>query len=101
MTVTEATCSSVTISWNPEDNRPARFLILYNSRVHSEAMSYRPDASPPYITKLTNLVADTEYIITVIAKYSDTTTRTVVIANTHSGTLSEKGMYYVCNYLDQ
>ena len=99
--VTKETCSSVTISWTPEDNRTVDFLILYNSRVHSGTVNYRPDASPSYTKTLTNLVADTEYIITVIDKNSDNTTRTEVTANTHSGTLSEKGMYYVCNCLDQ
>ena len=63
--------------------------------MHSEAVDYRPDASPPsYTTKLTNLVADTEYTITVTAEYSDNTTTSDndVTANTMSGTSSEKGI---------
>ena len=94
VTVTEATCSSINISWTSEDNRPADFLIVYNSTVHSGTVNYTSDASPPYITKLTNLVADTEYNITVIAKHSDntTTSNTDVTANTMSGTSSEKGI---------
>ena len=91
--VTEATCSSVTISWTPEDNRTADFLILYNSTVHNGTVNYRPDASPPYTSKLTNLVADTEYTITVIAKYSDSSTiNSTVNARTKAGTLFDKGI---------
>ena len=92
--VTEVTCSSVTISWTSEDNRTADFLILYNSTVHDGVVNYTSDASPPYTTKLTNLVADTEYTITVIAKHSDNipTSDTAVTANTLSGTASKKGI---------
>ena len=96
MTVTKQTCSSVTISWTPEDNRTADFVIFYRSRVHDGVVHYISDASPPYITKLTNLVADTEYTITVTAKYSDNTIYMAhVTANTKSGTPSEKGSYYI------
>ena len=92
-TVTEETCSNVTISWTPEDNRTADFLILYNSTVHNGTVNYRPDASPPYTSKLTNLVADTEYNITVIARYSDSSTiNSTVNARTKAGTSSDKGI---------
>ena len=92
VTVTEATCSSVTISWTPEDNRTANVVIFYRSRVHDGVVSYSTDASPPYTTKLTNLVADTQYTIAVTARYSDHTIYTDhVTANTKSGTPSEKG----------
>ena len=92
VTVTKETCSKVTISWTPEDNRPADFLILYNSTVHSGTVNYRRDASPPYTTKLNNLVADTEYNITVIAKYSDNSTvNNTINVRTKAGTQSGKG----------
>ena len=94
VTVTEATCSNVTISWTSEDNR-TDFLIFYRSSVHERILSYTsPDASPSYTTKLTNLVADTEYTITVTARYSDNNvTMAHVTAKTSSGTPSEKGTY--------
>ena len=92
MTVTEKTCSSVTISWTPEDSRTAHFLILYYSTVHSGTVNYTSDASPSYTTKLTNLVADTEYTIIVIAKYNDNSTVSNTInARTKAGTPSGKG----------
>ena len=92
MTVTEETCSSVTISWTLEDNRTAHFLILYNSTVHNVTVNYTSDVSPPYTTKLTDLVADTEYNITVSAKYNDdSTVSNTINARTKAGTPSGKG----------
>ena len=93
MTVTEETCNSVTISWTLEDNRTAHFLILYNSTVHIGTVNYRPDTSSPYTTKLTNLVADTEYIVTVVAEYGNDslTLSNAIIANTKPGSSSMKG----------
>ena len=92
MTVTEETCSSVTISWTPEDNRTTHFRILYNSTVHRGTVNYRPDASPPYTTKLTSLVADTEYTIEVVANYSDiSTVNNTINARTKAGTPFRKG----------
>ena len=74
------------------DNRTADITILYNSTVHSGDVDY---VSPPHTTTLTNLVADTEYTITVTAKYSDSTTASGTdIANTKSGTLSDKGIIH-------
>ena len=88
------TCSSVTISWTPEDNRTADFTILYNSTVHSGRVNYTQDASPPHTTELTNLVADTKYNITVIAQYDDgsMTVSNTISANTASGYPSKKGI---------
>ena len=100
--VKNATCSSVTISWTSEDNRTADFRILYNSTVHSGDKNFKKDASPPHTTKLTDLVADTEYNITVIAKYDDDnmTVRDTISASTKSGTPSEKGtLYYDCRLI--
>ena len=90
----KTTCSSVNISWTPEDNRTTDFRILYNSTVHGGIVNYRPDASPPYTAKLTDLVADREYTITVIARYSDNlTVNNTINVTTNAGTPSEKGMY--------
>ena len=100
VTVIEETCSSVTISWTPEHNRPADFVILYKSRVHSGTVNYRPVASPSYTTKLTNLVADTDYLITVIDSSSDNIATTVIFTNTKSGTPSEIGMHSTKSTLD-
>ena len=93
LNVEEVTCSNVTISWTPEDNRTADFRILYNSTVHSGSVNYTQDASPPHTTKLTNLVADTKYTITVTAEYDkdNMTVTDTIRANTKSGTTSEKG----------
>ena len=94
LTVGTVTCSSVTVSWTTVDNRAANITILYNSTVHSGNVGYMQDASPPHPTTLPDLVADTEYTITVTAKYSDnTTTSGTVIASTKSGTPSDRGMY--------
>lgn len=95
VTVTEETCSSVTILLTTDNNRTANFVIVYRSSVHTGTVKFNPNGSPPYTTKLNNLVVDTAYTITVTARYSDNTTTTVVIANTKSGTPSGKGMYYV------
>lgn len=95
VTETEETCSSINIFLTTDDNRTENLVITYRSRVHSGTTSYSPDGSLPYSTKLKNLVADTEYTITVIDKDTPNTTTAVVIANTKSGTPSERGMYYV------
>ena len=100
VTITEETCSSVNISWTAQGNKTTHFRILYWSNVHAGFRNYSPDASPPYTTTLTNLVADTEYNITVIAKYSGYTTSMVVIANTKSGMPSEKGTNILCKLDD-
>ena len=92
VTVTKATCSSVTISWTPEDNRTTHFLILYNSSVHKRTVNYMTDAAQHHTTILTNLVADTEYTILVIAKYNDNpTVNNTINARTKAGTPSGKG----------
>ena len=84
---------SVTISWTGEHNRTAYVVILYNSTVHSNSVSYYQNASYHHTKKLTDLLADTEYNITVIAKYSDNNTSSqTVTANTESGTPSEEGI---------
>ena len=99
VTATEETCSNVTISWTAMDNRTADITILYSSIVHSGVVDY---VSPPHTTTLTNLVADTEYTITVTAKYSDnTTTSGTVIANTSSGKTSNNGIIHHIYIVDQ
>lgn len=91
---TEETCSSITISWTLEANRTANFLIIFRSSVHGGHVKYRRDASPPYSTKLTNLVADTVYTIEVTATYSDNTIKMDhVTTKTKLGAPSTKGMY--------
>ncbi len=96
VTITEETCSNVTISWTAADNRTADFTIRYNSTVHRGTVGNVQDVSPSHTTTLPNLVADTEYNITVTAKYSDNTTASgTVTANTKSGTPSENGIIYI------
>ena len=102
----KVTCSSVTISWTSEDNRTADFRILYNSTVHSGDKNHKKDASPPHTTKLTNLVADTEYTITVMAEYdndgmtvSDTiTVKTEAGAPSQTGIVDQQAIVH-CTYL--
>ena len=95
VTITEETCSNVTISWTAADNRTADFTIRYNSTVHRRTVGNVQDVSPRH-TMLTNLVANTEYTITVTATYSDNTTASgTVTANTKSGTPSENGIIYI------
>ena len=78
------------------NNRTANVTIRYNSTVHSEDVDYVQDVSPRHTTTLTDLVADTEYTITVTAKYSDNTSASgTAIANTKSGTPSENGIIYI------
>ena len=93
-TESKVTCSSVTIYWTSEDNRTADFTILYNSTVHSKVVDYNEEASLPHTKKLTNLVADTEYTIIVMAKYDNDgmTVSDTIIANTTSGIPSQKGI---------
>ena len=91
LNVQNVTCSSVIISWTPKDNRTAHFTILYNSTVHGGAVNYMQDAPSPHTTKLTNLVADTEYTITAIDDDSMTVSDTIT-AKTEAGTPSNKGI---------
>ena len=93
VTAAEETCSNVTVSWTREHYRIAYVVILYNSTVHSNSVSYTQNASYHHTKKLIDLLADTEYNITVIAKYSDNyTSSQTVTANTESGTPSEEGI---------
>ena len=103
MRATEETCSNVTISWTEADNRTAAYIIRYNSTVHSGDVDDVQDVSPQHTTTLPNLVADTEYTITVTAKYdADSTTASgTVIANTKSGTPSDKGKIHNIYTVDQ
>ena len=99
LTVGTVTCSSITVSWTAADNRTADITIHYNSTVHSGAVDYMRDASPSHTRNLTNLVADTEYTITVTAKYSDSTTANgTVTTYTKSGTPSNRGIHMVHRY---
>ena len=76
------------------DNRAANITIFYSSIVHSGDVDYMRDASPPHTRNLINLVADTEYTITVTAKYSDNTTAIgTVTTNTKPGNTSNRGIY--------
>ena len=94
LTVGTVTCSTVNVSWSIVGNRAADITIFYNSTVHSGGEDYMRAASPPHTRNLTNLVADTEYNITVTVTYSDnTTTSGTVTTYTKSGTLSDQGMY--------
>ena len=98
VTVSGRTCSSVTISsTSGDDNENTDFLIIYDSSIHEGFVNYRPETSPPYTTKLTNLVADTEYIIEVIDKHigNTTTNSDTIHVRTIAGTESEEGMYYL------
>ena len=78
------------------DNRTADFTIHYNSTVHSEAknVSMAVSSQDHHTTKLTNLVADTDYTITVTAHFDNdsTTVGDTVTVKTELGTPSEKGM---------
>ena len=94
VTVTEETCSSVNITWTANNNKTANVTILYNSVVHNNSVHYTQNASENRTTNLTNLVADTEYTITVTTKYSDnSTSNDTVTAKTKSGTPSGIGTY--------
>ena len=94
LVVGTVTCSTVNVSWTTVGNRAADITILYNSIVHSGDEDYMRDASPPHTRNLTNLAADTEYAITVTAKYSDnTTTSGTITTYTKSGTPSNRSMY--------
>ena len=98
VTGTEKTCSSINISWTAADNRTANITIHYNSTVHSGVVDYVQDVSPPRTTMLTNLVADTEYNITVTAKYDDDSmaVSNATSARTKAGEPSMKGTVTCC-----
>ena len=78
------------------DNRTADITIRYNSTVHSEIKNLTMNASSHdhHTTKLTNLVADTNYTITVTAQFDNdsTTVNDTVTVKTELGTPSDKGM---------
>ena len=80
------------------DNRTADFTIHYNSTVHSEAKNLTMDASSHdhHTTKLTDLVAATDYNITVTTRFDNdsATVSDTVTVKTELGTPSEKGMRY-------
>ena len=78
------------------DNRTADITIHYNSTVHSETKNLTMNASSHdhHTTKLTNLVADTEYTITVTAQFDNDSTTVSDNVITKLGTPSGKGMRY-------
>ena len=92
------TCSNVTVSWTTKDNRTADFTIHYNSTVHSGTKNLTLNASSHdhHTTKLTNLVANTDYNITVTAQFDNdsTTVSDTVTVKTELGTPSDRGMCY-------
>ena len=98
VTESEVTCSSVIISWIIEDNRTADITIRYNSTVHSGAKNLMMNASSHnhHTIKLTSLVADTDYTITVTAQFDNysTTVSDNVTVKTELGTPSDRGMLY-------
>ena len=98
VTGTEVTCSSINIFWTAADNRTANITIHYNSTVHSGAVDYVQDVSPLHTTMLTNLVADTQYNITVTAKYDDDSmaVSNATSARTKAGEPSMKGTVTCC-----
>ena len=98
VSVGTVTCSNITISWIAADNRTADITIRYNSTVHSGAknLSMAVSSYDHHTTKLTDLVADTEYNITVTAQFDNdsTTVSDTVTVKTELGTPSDRGMCY-------
>ena len=98
LNVTSITCSSITISWTPvEEKTPVNASAHYSSSVHSGVVAIdqvdEQVDEPAHTLSLSNLVADTMYTITVTVKYNDgTTASSSITANTMPGTLSNKGI---------
>ena len=80
------------------DSRTADITIRYNSTVHIGAKNLTMNASSHdhHTTKLTNLVADTKYTVTVTAQFDNdsTTVSDNVTVKTELGTPFGKGMRY-------
>ena len=81
LTVHTVTCSSVRIDWTAVGNRAAEVVTVYNSTVHKGTKNVTLNAleSRGYTTTLSDLVADTEYIITVTVRYGNDT---ITVSNT-------------------
>ena len=75
------------------DSRTADITIRYNSTLHIGAKNLSHDH---HTTKLTNLVADTKYTVTVTAQFDNdsTTVSDNVTVKTELGTPFGKGMRY-------
>ena len=85
LTVHTVTCSSVRIDWTAVGNRAVEVVTVYNSTVHKGTKNLTLNAleSRGYTTTLSDLVADTEYIITVTVRYGNDT---ITVSNTTTAT---------------
>ena len=86
VTLTQTTCSSVTVSWTPSDNTTTNITIQYNSSVHSGEVDYNEGFLMHHAAKLTDLLPSTRYNITVVAWYKGNT-----ISGFNSITTAPKG----------
>ena len=86
VTLTQTTCSSVTVSWTPSDNTTTNITIQYNSSVHSGEVDYTEEFLMHHAAKLTGLLPSTRYDITVIAWHKGNT-----ISGFNSTTTEPKG----------
>ena len=85
LTVHTVTCSSVRIDWTALGNRTAEFVTVYNSTVHKGTKNVILNAfeNRNYTTTLSDLVADTEYTITVTVQYGNDS---ITVSNTTTAT---------------
>ena len=85
LTVHTVTCSSVRIDWTALGNRAAEVVTVYNSTVHKGTKKVTLNAleNRNYAITLSDLVADTEYTITVTVRYGNDT---ITVSNTTTAT---------------
>ena len=98
LTVHTVTCSSVRIDWTAVGNRAVEVVTVYNSTVHKGTKTLPLNAleNRDYTTTLSDLVADTEYTITVTVRYGNDT---ITVSNTTTAT-TEPGVPSVTGTLD-
>ena len=90
LSLTEITCSSITVNWTPPVNTTS--MIHYSSSVHNGTASYsmQQNSQQPHAEKINGLVAGTKYTITVTVHYMDRNEE-----SEHKTTRTENGSKYV------
>ena len=98
LTVHTVTCSSVRIDWTAVGNGAAEIVTVYNSTVHkgTKILTLNDLENRDYTTILSDLVADTQYTITVTVRYGNDS---ITVSNTTTAT-TEPGVHSGTGTLD-
>ena len=91
LSLTDITCSSITVKWTPPVNTTS--MIHYSSSVHNETVNYsmQQNSQQPQTETVHGLVAGTKYTITVTVHYMDGNEE----ESEHKNTRTKSGSKYV------